>query len=356
MSNAMKMVAVLLGSAMLLAAGCQDEEQQGEEIRIGLIAKSSNNPVFLAARAGAEARAAELSKEHGMNIVIDWQTPPTENAEEQANRINQLAASGADAIIVSASGAEAITPAIDSAVAQGVPVMMFDSDAPNSDRFAFYGVNDLQTGQNVIDALVGVIGDQGDVAILAGNQNAPNLQERVRGIRERVAAQYPNIRIVDVFYHVETPEDATDAVRRAMEANPQINGWAMVGGWPLFSDALVQDFKNRWPNVKIVAVDALPAQLVYVEQGVAPVLLAQKVYDWGYQSVDLTFRKLQGEDVPEINIMELVPVTPESLGEWAHQLQDWGFEDVPQRYLEMGAAGEGAATQAATAPATADGN
>src|SRR5579862_2455762 len=44
--------------------------------RIAMIAKSSTNPVFLAARTGAEVAAAELSKANGVDIKIDWLTPP----------------------------------------------------------------------------------------------------------------------------------------------------------------------------------------------------------------------------------------------------------------------------------------
>jgi ribose transport system substrate-binding protein len=33
--------------------------------------------------------------------------------------------------------------------------------------------------------------------------------------------------------------------------------------------------------------------------------------------------------------MELVRVTRQNLGEWARQLKEWGFTDVPQKYLDM---------------------
>jgi ribose transport system substrate-binding protein len=33
--------------------------------------------------------------------------------------------------------------------------------------------------------------------------------------------------------------------------------------------------------------------------------------------------------------MELVRVSKANLGEWARQLKEWGFTDVPDRYLAM---------------------
>ena len=38
-----------------------------------------------------------------------------------------------------------------------------------------------------------------------------------------------------VFYHQETPEQAAEAVNTAQTTNPEIQGWAMIGGWPLFT-------------------------------------------------------------------------------------------------------------------------
>jgi hypothetical protein len=43
-----------------------------------------------------------------------------------------------------------------------------------------------------------------------------------------------------------------------------------------------------------------------------------------------------GKSVPEIIPMELVRVDKNSLGAWARQLKEWGFTDVPEKYLKMG--------------------
>jgi ribose transport system substrate-binding protein len=108
-------------------------------IRIGMVAKSSTNPVFLSARTGAETAAKDLSQKHGIQIEIDWRTPPAEDGQVQAQRVAQLVNEGVDAILISCSDAAKVTGAINDAVDRGVPVMTFDSDAPDSKRFAFYG-------------------------------------------------------------------------------------------------------------------------------------------------------------------------------------------------------------------------
>ena len=94
-----------------------------------------------------------------------------------------------------------------------------------------------------------------------------------------------------------------------MNAYPDITGWAMIGGWPLFTKTLLTDLDPA--KVKMVAVDALPAELPYVEKGIAPVLLAQPDVQVGLRVacekiMDKVFLK---KDVPVITRMELVRVT-----------------------------------------------
>lgn len=290
-------------------------------ITIGLVAKSQGNPVFQAARVGAEDAARELGAKHNVRLRIDWRTPNEEDAQRQAEAIEQLVLTGAEGIAVSCSDANKLTDAINRAVRDGVPVATFDSDAPNSRRFVTYGVDDLECGQQTMDELAKVMGGKGVVAILAGNQNAPNLQKRVQGARE-AAKKYPGITIRDVYYHKETPQDAAARVEQVMQANPDITGWCMIGGWPLFTENAL-----KWQpgTVQCVAVDALPAQLNYIRSGHVPVLLAQQCYQWGYRSVEHLVNKIVLKKDPPavVDVSALIPVTKANVEEFAKNWEKW---------------------------------
>lgn len=329
------LLVALLTLAIFLpgAASAQDKAAKPKKITIAMIAKSSTNPVFLSGRQGAEAAAAELTKEHGVTVKIDWLTPPNEDGAVQSQRISEAVNSGANAILLSASDAAKVTGAVNEAVDRGVPVMTFDSDVPNSKRFSFYGGDDVKMGTQVMEELATQMGGKGKIAIIAGNQNAPNLQNRVKGVRE-TAAKYPGITIVDAFYHAETPQDAAAEVLRMKNAYPEVNGIVMIGGWALFTRTLLTDLDPK--KIKIVSVDGLPAQLAYVESGLAPVLFAQPTYSWGYVSVKTIFDHVYlKKPAPAMVQMELVRVSKDNLGTWARQLKEWGFSDVDPKYLAL---------------------
>jgi ribose transport system substrate-binding protein len=314
-----KLLPLLAGTLLALASAAPALAQR--TLTIGLIAKSQGNPVFQAARVGAEDAARELGAKHNIRIRIDWRTPNDEDAQKQAEAIEQLVLAGAEGIAVSCSDANKLTDAINAAVNNGVPVATFDSDAPASKRFVTYGVDDIECGRQTMEELVKVMGGQGIVAILAGNQNAPNLQARVRGARE-AAAKHPGIKIRDVYYHRETPQDAAARVEQVMQANPDITGWAMIGGWPLFTENAL-----KWApgTVQCVAVDALPAQLNYIRSGHVPVLLAQQCYEWGYRSVEHLVNKIVlKKDPPAVkDVSALIPVTKANVDEFAKNWEKW---------------------------------
>src|SRR3981081_34088 len=90
--------------------------QQKKSYTIGLVAKSQSNPVFQAARVGAMDAARELGAKYGITIKIDWRTPNDEDAQKQAEAIEQLVLAGANGIAVSCSDANKLTDAINSAV------------------------------------------------------------------------------------------------------------------------------------------------------------------------------------------------------------------------------------------------
>jgi ribose transport system substrate-binding protein len=307
--------------ALALALGAIAHAQTKKSYTIGLIAKSQSNPVFQAARVGAEDAAKDLGAKYGIQIKIDWRTPNDEDAQKQADAVEQLVLAGADGIAISCSDANKLVDAINNAVANGVPVATFDSDAPASKRFVTYGTDDEKCGEQLMHALAQELHGKGIIAVLAGNQNAPNLQRRVQGVKNALK-KYPGIALRDVYYHKETPQDAAARVEQVMEASPDITGWIFVGGWPLFTDNAL-----KWNpgTVKSVSVDALPAELSYLRDGHVQILFSQQYYQWGYHSVELLMDKLYLKKDPEnVKIVSpLIPVTKANVDEFANNWKKW---------------------------------
>jgi ribose transport system substrate-binding protein len=333
-------ISILLAFTLLMS--CQDvaDEIVGKKpdgaktLEIIMIPKSGNNPVFQSAKIGAEAAAKELSEKYSMlDVKVSWLAPESDNPSEQVEVLHSALKYGPDVILVSCTDEDSLTEAINSAVSLGIPVMTFDSDASESKRFSFYGPDDVEMGENILKELADQIGGSGQIAILGGNQGAPNLQKRVEGIK-KAAADYPDIEIVGEFYHLENEEDAINEMLRVNELYPDLKGWAMVGGWPLFGKKLFD--KVEPGKIKIVGMDALPIQLEYIEKGYVQALFGQPTFKWGKIPVETIVDKFHLEkEIEESILMKPIKVNIENLGGWSRQLRAWGYEGLPEKYLIM---------------------
>lgn len=291
------------------------------KMTIGVIAKSSTNPVFIAAHTGAMDACRDLSKKYNIEIVCNWQTPVSEDAQKQAQTVEQLVAQGVHGISISCTDGTVLEGPINAAVEAGVTVVTFDSDSPGSQRMAYYGINDVECGKAVMRELAKAMGSGGVVAILSGSQTAPNLNARIDGVKQELEAlKDKGFTLKQVYYTKETANDAANFVQQVQTSNPDIAGWAMVGGWPLFT-------KNALDNVpaKVVSVDTLPEELEYVKTGKVQALIGQDCYGWGYESVRMLVEKLVEGKTPEkvINNFELSVVTPQNVAEYEGLWDKW---------------------------------
>jgi ribose transport system substrate-binding protein len=104
-----------LAAVSLLAIGSVFAQSEKNYV-IGLVAKSQGESVFRPARVGAEQGGQRTWTKEQHQYKIDWRTPNEEDAQKQAEAIEQLVLSGANGIAVSCSDANKLTDAINSAV------------------------------------------------------------------------------------------------------------------------------------------------------------------------------------------------------------------------------------------------
>jgi ribose transport system substrate-binding protein len=294
----------LIGGAGVLAgaaAGCGPRPEEPPPPRpvarppgrkpatYALVPKTLNNPVFNLAKTGAERAARQTTAEQ---IEILYQGSTSGSAAEQADLIRQLIQGRVDGISISVVDPAAARAAIDEAADQKIPVICFDSDCPGSKRRTYYGVDNKRLGRQLVLQLEEAVGGgenmDGDVAILSGQASAQNLQDRVTAAKEQLA-KYPRLRVLPTLFCDDSPDKAIEQIRATMEAHRDLRGWVFAGGWPLFRpNALdpVLDFKRT----RIVAVEALPEQVDYLEKEQVACLLAQRCFAWGEESVKILNR------------------------------------------------------------------
>src|SRR6476659_1024957 len=172
-------------AAMLAIAGCGGSKEQasstgapakGQRLRFAVIPKALSIPVFNYAKLGAERQA----KEYG-NVDILWNAPTTADQLKQKELLESFITQKVDGIAISALNGDFLTETINKAIDAGIPGVTWDSDAPKSKRYAFYGVDDFASGRIMGEEAVRLLNGKGKVAIIT-SMGATNLQRRLDGM------------------------------------------------------------------------------------------------------------------------------------------------------------------------------
>jgi ribose transport system substrate-binding protein len=282
-----RLLAFLTVAVVAVAVACGGNAPTGpKKLRFALIPKALDIPVFDYANKGAQREAATRG-----NIDVTYYGPATADELKQKEVLESFIAQKVDGIAISVLNGDLLTPTIDKAVAAGIPVVTWDSDAPKSKRIAFYGVDDFRSGLVMGEETAKLLNGKGTVAVLT-SLGANNLQQRLAGAKEALA-KYPGITIVDTYDIKEDSTRCQELIATGTNRYPDLGAWISVGGWPVFSANALAPVNPA--KTKFVSFDTVASALDLLRAGKVQVLLGQKYFGWGSESVRLLVEILDGK-------------------------------------------------------------
>ncbi len=308
----MKHILISLVCLIVALSGCAKKAEE-KKLVFAFVPKLLDNPVFQLAWQGAQGAAKDLG---GGKIEVQRYAPVKSDAVEQAQIIESLIEKKVDGIAISVNDADALRESIDKAVDAGIPVVTFDSDAPRSKRFAYYGTANKPSGRMMGEYLVKQMGTKGNIGILMGTPGAPNLEERKEGIVEYLK-DYPDIKVVATVYCDDDVNKGVSLMEAAMQAHPDLKGWVLPGAWALFTPPPGPFASKKPGDLTVISIDALPEELDYVRQGYVQVLMGQKLWGWGYESVRMLKDIKEGKKIEGVIDSGVDIVTKANVEEYA---------------------------------------
>ena len=243
-----------------------------------MIPKALDIPVFNYAKIGAERAAAQFG-----DVEVLWNAPVSADQLKQKEILESYITQRVDGIAISALNGDFLTDTIDRAIEAGIPVTTWDSDAPASKRIAFYGVDDLASGRIMGEEAIKLLNGTGKVALIT-SRGATNLQNRLNGVREALA-KAPGIAIVETYDIQEDVIRCAEIIATGSRRYPDLAAWISVGGWPVFTRNALSGVDSA--KTKVISFDTISPALDLLREGKVQVLLGQKYFGWGSESVRL---------------------------------------------------------------------
>jgi len=127
-----------------------------------LLVASNNKVSYWQTAAAGLAKAATQ-----MDVKAEMVGSPTYDPKAEHEEFQRIIAKKPSGILVSVSDVSVIAPDIDAAIAQGIPVITMDSDAPASKRLLFIGTNNYDAGKMGGQTLVKLLNGKGTVVVFS---------------------------------------------------------------------------------------------------------------------------------------------------------------------------------------------
>ncbi len=285
------------------SAGNEDHDRHGTQARPSLLRGLSQ---------GGEQKAQELG------VTFEYVAPQQADPALQVKIIEDLIAKKVHAISISPNEPKSVEPVIAEGMKQGILMMTFDSDSPNSQRVMYIGTDNKAAGKTMGETMAKLLNGQGKVGIITGGLGALNLNQRIEGFKEGVG---PNIQVVDVQATDDDLQKGLSVSEAMLRAHPDLNGIACVSatGGPTLAQVLKSpEFQDRIGKLVIVAFDDLEETKRAIQEGIIAATMVQRPVQMGVLTVQWAYDILTGKAKPPFQNIDtgVTVVTKENLNSY----------------------------------------
>ncbi len=301
----MVMLGLLLGAA---ACGGSDEGGSGGsaagstaadgggsgDVKMALVVKTLSQPVWRDVAAGVREEAAkrgiEMSVEGGKS---------EEDIQGQINTIEDLLVKGVRALLVAPNGTGQLGPVLERAVAQGVPVVLIDTDIPDFDeKTTLVATDNYGTAKDLSERFVRALGGTAIAGIL-DYPNVSSVAERVRGTMDAIRGT--NIRVVSTLAGDCDQTKALNSTTDMLQAHPEIT--AIFGECGNNATGAIQAIENAGKvpgkDIKVIGFDGTALELDAIAAGKELLSVSQDFPGIGARAVGAAVDALADRSVPK---------------------------------------------------------
>lgn len=293
-------VGVVLVLALLLG-GCNrgatpGEGQPARPLKIAVIPKGSSHDFWFSVRAGAEKADAEFE-----DLEIVWKGPVTEGDTGDQIRIVEDFIPTVDGICLAPLDAVALRKPVDQALANNVPVLIFDSAlADPQGTISYVATNNYRGGQVAGEYLAQLLEGKGHVILMRYAINSQSTEEREQGFLDALA-KFPEVSLLSSDKHAGPDEAGAIQLGEQLVASygSEVNGIFCPNQSTASGMLTVLRRAQLAGKVRFVGFDAGENIAQGIESGEMQGTVLQNPVQMGYEAVKTMYEHLQGRKVAD---------------------------------------------------------
>jgi ribose transport system substrate-binding protein len=244
--------------ALLPLLNCGESQHDVKE-KYFLVSANVKVPYWQEAAAGLKRAAGQ------MHVQAEFVGPDSYDPNAEHAVFREVLKQKPTGILVSASAPSVLNEDINSAIAQGVPVIALDSDAPDSKRLFFVGTDNYKAGVMGARMVAKGLGGKGNVIVFTVPEQ-PNLKDRLRGYND-VFAEHPQLKITQVIDMRGDPRITFDRTMEIMEKAVKVDAFVCLTSMSGPEVAEVLGRKNVTGKL-VLAMDTDQRTLEGIQKGI----------------------------------------------------------------------------------------
>lgn len=265
-------------------------------VRIGVILSPAYNPFAAELKSGVLKAERELAD---FGVHVDVRSMSSLEAEEQVDILGELRDSGISAVSLLPIESARVENLLSELIADGIPVVTFNSDLPNVDRLCFVGQDHLAGGR-VAGNLMSKMVLEGSVAVIASSRHILCHVQRVEGFNTSLRGRCPHVRILDVVENEDRDDRAYELCLRLLDGTDGLRGIYLTGGGAGGLGRALQE-RNRAGDIRVVTHDFVGNTLELIKAGVIDFSIGQDPVTQGYLPIKLLYQYIaEGKVPPEL--------------------------------------------------------
>lgn len=253
----------------------------GTKLKVEVIPKGLTHVYWQAVKRGAD----DAGKQFGASII--WNGPSEEGSGvNQENQIVEDAITKkVDGIVVAPIDRMALVQAIDKAVPQKIPVVIFDSDAQTKNRISFVATDNYHGGVLAAQRMGQLVSGKVEVGEVPVQANSQSTEDREKGFEETIKKSFPNITVVRSQYGQSDRTISMNVANDMLTRHPKMV--AVFGSNETSAVGALNAIRNRQlaGKVKIVGFDSAPTLTDALKSGDIDSLVVQNPYKMGFEGV-----------------------------------------------------------------------
>lgn len=207
-----------------------------------------------------------------------------DNNRNQIEDIKYFIDKKVDLLIVAPNEAAAITPVVEKAYQQGIPVVVVDRKILSDKYTAFIGADNYEIGRDVGQYIINRLDQKGQVLEITGLLGSTPAMERHKGLVDALA-EAPGVELAAYTDGAWLQSVATEKMDSVMQRREDIDLVFAQNDRMAIGAYLSAKQKNKEKEILFVGIDALPGKEYGVEQVISGVLDATFIYPTGGDKV-----------------------------------------------------------------------